>query len=317
MNYNGKRVFVSGASGVIGREMIPILVQNGAIVMACDLQPMPKEYPAEVSFRRGDLNFITQQELDNFNPEIFIHLAATFERSQETYEHWEENFLHNIRLSNHLMTLMRNVKGLKRVVFPSSYLIYEKSLYSFDSEPPKQVSLKETDPISPRNLTGMAKLAHELELDFLRHFKNDKFTSVSVRIFRGYGKNSRDVISRWIRDLMQGKKIFVYRPEGVFDYIYARDSAKGLLKLGLSGYEGVINLGTGRSRRVAELIEILRKHFPNMISEEVTSDIPFEASQADLTELRKAINWVPEEDLETTIPDIIAFEKSREEERGD
>jgi len=313
VNYNGKRVFVSGASGVIGREMIPILVQNGAVVMACDLQPMPKEYPAEVCFRRGDLNFISQQELDSFNPEIFIHLAATFERSQETYEHWEENFLHNIRLSNHLMTLMRNVKGLKRVVFPSSYLIYEKSLYSFDSEPLKQVNLKETDPISPRNLTGMAKLAHEVELDFLRHFKNDNFTSVSVRIFRGYGKNSRDVISRWVRDLMHGKKIFVYRPEGVFDYIYARDSAKGLLKLGLSGYEGVINLGTGRSRRVAELVEILRKHFPNMISEEVASDIPFEASQADLTELRKAINWVPEEDLETTIPDIIAFEKSREE----
>ena len=108
----------------------------------------------------------------------------------------------------------------------------------------------------------------------------------------------------------------MYRPEGVFDFIYARDSAKGLLKLGLSGYEGVINLGTGRSRRVAELVEILRKHFPNMISEEVASDIPFEASQADLTELRKAINWVPEEDLETTIPDIIAFEKSREEGRS-
>ena len=162
----------------------------------------------------------------------------------------------------------------------------------------------------------MAKLAHEVELDFLRHFKNDNFTSVSVRIFRGYGKNSRDVISRWVRDLIHGKKIFVYRPEGVFDYIYARDSAKGLLKLGLSDYEGVINLGTGRSRRVAELVEILRKHFPNMSSEEVASDIPFEASQADLTELRKTINWVPEEDLETTIPAIIAFEKSREEEQS-
>ena len=313
MNYNDKRVFVSGASGVIGREMIPILVRNGAIVMACDIRPIPEEYPAEVIFRRGDLNFITQQELDTFNPEIFIHLAATFERSQETYEHWEENFWHNIRLSNHLMALMCNVKSLSRVVFPSSYLIYEKSLYSFDSEPLKQVNLKETDPISPRNLTGMAKLAHEVELDFLRHFKNDNFTSICVRIFRGYGKNSRDVISRWVRDLMQGKKIFVYRPEGVFDYIYARDSANGLLKLGLSDYEGVINLGTGRSRRVAEVVEILRKHFPNMISEEVVSDIQFEASQADLTELRKAVNWVPEEDLETTIPDIIAFEKNREE----
>ena len=313
MNYNGKRVFVSGASGVIGREMTHILVQNGAIVLACDIQPIPEEFPTEVTFRRGDLNFITQQELDSFNPEIFIHLAATFERSQETYDHWEENFWNNIRLSNHLMTLMRNVKGLQRVVFPSSYLIYEKSLYSFESEPPKPVSLKETDPISPRNLTGMAKLAHEVELDFLRRFKNDAFTSVCVRIFRGYGKNSRDVISRWVRDLIRNKKIYVYRPEGIFDYIYARDSAKGLLKLGLSDYEGVVNLGTGRSRRVADVVEILRQHFPNMILEKAKSNEQFEASQADLTELTKAINWVPEEDLETTIPDIIAFEKSLEE----
>ena len=315
MNYKCKRVFVSGASGVIAREMIPILVENGSTIMACDIEPMPREYPAEVFFRRGDLNFITQQELNSFNPEIFIHLAATFERSEETYEHWEKNFWHNLRLSNHLMTLMRNVKALKRVVFPSSYLIYEKSLYSFESVPLEPIKLKETDPISPRNLTGMAKLAHEVELNFLSNFKNDKFTSVCVRIFRGYGKNSRDIISRWIRNLIKKKKIYVYRPEGIFDYIFARDSAKGLLKLGLSNYEGVVNLGTGRSRRVSEVLEILKQHFPNMISEEIASEIPFEASEADLNELRKAVNWVPEENLETAITDIISFEKSREDEQ--
>ena len=315
MNYQGRRVFISGAAGVIGREMVPILVENGATLMVCDIEPIPEGYPTEVFFRRGDLNYITQEELDNFNPEIFIHLAATFERSIETYEHWVENFWHNVRLSNHLMTLMRNVKGLKRVVFPSSYLIYEKSLYSFDSAPVKPVNLKETDPISPRNLTGMAKLSHEIELDFLRMFKSDQFTSVCVRIFRGYGRNSRDVISRWVRDLINEKKIFVYRPEGIFDYLYAQDSANGLLKLGLSESEGVINLGTGRSRRVADVVEVLRKHFPNMRSEEVVSDIPYEASQADLTELKKAVNWVPEIDLETALLDIIDFEKNQDGEQ--
>ena len=121
-----KRIFVSGGAGVIGREMVKKLVPQGAVVMVGDLSPIPDDFPKNVIYRRGDLNYITQQELDSFNPEIFFHLAATFERSTETYEHWEENFWHNIRLSNHLMTLMRNVPDLKRVVYASSYLIYNK-----------------------------------------------------------------------------------------------------------------------------------------------------------------------------------------------
>ena len=314
MNFESRRVFVSGASGVIGREMIPMLVENGASVMACDLKPRPEEFPPDIIFRRGDLNFITQSEIDQFNPEIFIHLAATFERSQETYEHWEENFWHNVRLSNHMMTLMRNVSALTRVVFPSSYLIYDKNIYSFDVAPVEPVKLKETDAIAPRNLTGMAKLAHEIELDFLRRFKNDNFKSACARIYRGYGKNSRDVISRWVRDLLQGKEIHAYSLDGIFDYIYAKDSAEGLLRLALSDFEGVINLGTGRSRRVREILGILGKYFPNMVVEEGTSDITSgatEASEADLTRLREFLHWEPKIDLETGIANIISFEESQ------
>ena len=48
-----------------------------------------------------------------------------------------------------------------------------------------------------------------------------------------------------------------------------------------------------------------------MIFDEVSSNIAFEASQADLTELKKAINWLPKEDLETTIPKIIQFEMDK------
>jgi len=46
--------------------------------------------------------------------------------------------------------------------------------------------------------------------------------------FPRYGCNSRDVISRWVRALLAGEPISVFRPEGIFDYIYAADSAKAL-----------------------------------------------------------------------------------------
>lgn len=306
-----KRIFISGGAGVIGRELVNKLVNLGAIVMVGDLVQIPKDFPNNIIYRRGDLNQITQQELDSFNPEVFFHLAATFERSAETYEHWEENFLHNIKLSNHLMSLMRNVPNFNRVVYASSYLIYDKNLYNFDIPKSKPVKLKETDHISPRNLTGLSKLAHEMELEFLSYFKSDKFTSICARIYRGYGKNSRDVISRWVRDLLANKKILVYSPEGWFDYIYAGDSAEGLIRLSNIGETGIVNLGTGRSRKVADVIKVLQKHFPEMQLEYLNSDIKFESSEADITKLQSLVNWLPERYLEDTIPEIIKFEKNR------
>ncbi len=312
MNFNGKRVFISGGAGVIGTEMVQLLQQQGATIMVGDLKSIPSGFPSTVIYRQGDLNFMTQAELDHFNPEYFIHLAATFERSAETYEHWEENFHHNILLSHHLMTLMRNVPGLKRVVNASSYLIYDKCHYQFGNPQERPVKLNETTSINPRNLTGLAKLAHEIELDFLALFKSDKFTSISARIYRGYGKNSRDIISRWVRDLLNNEKITIYNPEGFFDYIYAQDTAKGLLKLALCDQTGIVNLGTGRSRQVADVVKVLQSSFPQMQAEYIRkTDELIEASEADTTLLESYIQWTPERDLENTIPEIIAFEQQK------
>jgi len=306
-----ERLFVSGGAGVIGLEMIPRLVARGATVLVGDLKQRPERYPSSVYYRQGDLNTLSQGELEAFAPDTFIHLAATFERSTESYAFWEENFSHNVRLSHHLMTMAKDLPSLHRVVFASSYLIYDPALYQFATPQAHAVALKESDPILPRNLTGMAKLAHEIELRFLEGFRSAAFTSACARIFRGYGCNSRDVISRWVRALLAGEPISVFRPEGIFDYIYAEDSAEGLIRLAESNVTGIINLGTGRGRRVQEVVEILRSHFPQMRADEASSDIPFEASQADTSAYGAGVGWSPVYDLERAIPEIIAYEKAK------
>ncbi|OYU70727.1 MAG: epimerase [Alphaproteobacteria bacterium PA2] len=308
----GKRVFVSGGAGVIGQEIVPRLLKRGATVLVGDLKPRPADFGPEVIYRRGDLNAMTTAEFEAFAPDVFIHLAATFERSTETYGFWEENFSHNVGLSHHLMTLAKDAPSLKRVVFASSYLIYDPDLYQFDAARDQPTRLKETDPILPRNLTGMAKLAHEIELRYLEPFVADRFSTVCARIYRGYGRNSRDVISRWIRALLKGEPLTVFRPEGLFDYIYAADTAEGLIRLCETGsLTGIINLGSGRARRVSEVIEILAGHFPDMAFTVEESDIPFEASEADLSLLDEVLGWRPVHGLEEAIPEMIAFERSR------
>jgi carbamoyl-phosphate synthase large subunit len=309
---NGKRIFVSGGAGVIGLEMIPRLVARGAIVMVGDLKSRPKTLAPSVIYRQGDLNAMAAQELAQFKPDVFIHLAATFERSTESYEFWEQNFWHNVRLSNHLMTIAKDLPSLRRVVFASSYLIYDPALYQFSEAQSQAVALKESDPVLPRNLTGAAKFSHEIDLRFIDHFRSSQFTTVCARIYRGYGRNSRDVISRWVRELLRQQPITVYRPEGLFDYIYAADTAEGLIRLAEHEKEtGIINLGTGRARRVQEVVDVLRQHFPDMVAHGADSDIPFEASQADMSQYLAHIGWSPVYTLETAIPEIIAFERQK------
>ena len=308
----GMRVFVTGGAGVIGMELVPKLIALGADVLVGDLKAQPEAFKGNVRYRHGDLNDLTPAEMLGFDPELVIHLAATFERSAETYGFWEENFRHNIILSHHIMTLARSCHNLKRVVFASSYLIYDPSLYLFDTPQPIHRSLTEEDVIRPRNLTGMAKLAHEQELQFLSSFAECQFSTVCVRIFRGYGRRSRDVISRWIRSLIKGDRISVYCPEGSFDYIYAADSAEGLIRLAMcETAEGIINLGTGQSRRVADVVQILQAQFPSAEIEYVKGDIPYESSQACTQKLQAFINWKPSRTLEQTIPEIISFEREQ------
>lgn len=305
------RVFVSGGAGVIGMEMIPRLVSMGADVLVGDLKQQPASFKGVIRYRQGDINDMNYDEFAAFNPEIIIHLAATFERSTETLQFWEENFHNNVKLSHHLMSMARRCRQLRRVIFASSYLIYEPKLYQYKTAQTTPSSLSEDDPIRPRNLIGMAKLAHEQELQFLNSFPENEFSTLCVRIFRGYGKGSRDVISRWVRSLIQGHEISVYRPEGLFDYIYAGDSAEGLLRLAMSdNSNGIVNLGTGCSRSVADVVNILKSYFPLAKVNYETSDIDFESSQANTQKLENLIYWKPTKRLEETIPEIIAYEKA-------
>ena len=309
----GKRVFVSGGNGVIGGYLVNMLNEQGATILVGDLKPRPLDWSANIQYRQGDLNYITKEELDNFNPEYFIHLAATFERSTETYEFWEENYRHNVNLSHHLMTLLKDSKDLKKVIYASSYLIYDPKLYSFDKPAENGYSLKENDPIYPRNLTGVAKLSHEIELRFLQEFNPDTYQTVSARIYRSYGKNSRDIVSRWVRSLLKNETLTVYKKEGIFDYIYAEDIAEGLIRLAAEPTsQGIYNLGTGNGRKVEELLAVLKSHFPNLKYTEVESPIDYEASQANMDYTFKTIGWIPQQQIETVIPKIIEYEKNKQ-----
>ena len=310
-NWKNKRVFISGGSGVIGTALVETLSRSGAQLFVGDLKPCPEGWGHLAVYREGDLLTLEKSEIEAFAPEIFFHLAATFERSEESYEFFQENFHHNISLSHHLMALLKDSPSLKKVVFASSYLIYDPSLYLHPSPKNSSNVLTENSPIHPRNLCGVAKLLHEEELHLIKQFKPDLQIAIA-RIFRSYGKNSRDIISRWVRSLLNNEEIVVFCPEGRFDFVFAEDVAIGLRLLAESSFNGIANIGSGRSRTILDVLEILKNNFPAMKTKNVDSSILFEASQAGIDRFNEITdNTLKFRPIEETIPLLIAYEKGR------
>lgn len=309
MTMRNKRIFISGGAGVIGTALVELLLKAGADLYVGDLKFCPREWLGKLKYRQGDLNTITSEDLLSFDPEIFFHLAATFERSEETLPFFSENFHHNVQLSHYLMNILKGGNSLQKVVFASSYLIYDPSLYLFETPQDKPAILSEESPICPRNTCGGAKLFHEIELKLIEHFLKDRASFISARIFRVYGCRSRDVISRWIRAAIRNEAITVFRPEGVFDYIFAEDVAEALLRLASTPYNGIVNVGSGNSQSVQSVVDLLLRHFSLLKMEMAASTIPFEHSQAEIKKLKNWTGWEPGYRLETGISKIIEFEK--------
>lgn len=306
-----KKIFVSGGSGVIGRRLVHDLYAKGYELLVGDLKRCPNDFKdLNINYREGDLNQMTLKELEDFSPDYFIHLAAAFERTEESYGFWKESFLNNVCLSNHLMSISMQLKSIKKVIFASSYLIYDEELYL--SEGIKDpVILNESSPIYPRNLTGTAKLLHEKELDFIAAKCPHKFDICSLRIFRGYGYGSRDIISRWTRDLLHEKEITIFNAENSFDYIFCEDSSSAIINVLTSEHaRGIINVAYGESVKIKDICRIFKLHFPNAKFKTKGKTIRYENSQADISKLRETTEWKPEISIEEGIKKIIDYEKT-------
>jgi nucleoside-diphosphate-sugar epimerase len=308
----GQRVVVTGGAGVIATELLAQLSAAGAEVLSVDRLPV-EELPAGVTHLVADLADADLSPIADFRPRHLLHLAATFERSVETPEFWAQNWGDNAVATHRLVELGMGIPGLASFVFASSYLIYDPAQY-FTPEPVAQgVALRETAGIGARNLCGAAKLYGEAELRFAEEVRKVPFRVANARIFRVYGRGSRDVVSRWVRAALDGEPVVVYHPENRFDYVYSGDVAEGLMRMAVTpGARGVLNLATGVSRPVSDVIRVVQEATGRTLDATVEPvDERYEGSCADTRALEAALGWKPQRMLEDGVQRLVAFERGR------
>jgi nucleoside-diphosphate-sugar epimerase len=287
------KILVTGSSGVIASDLLPLLY--GSEVLAVD-RVLPETTIPGVRYVQANICGQRIPQIEEFNPDVVFHLAASFERTEESPDFLYDNWRDNIECFHYVATATKP----KMFVFASSYLVYRKN---------NDFTIGENDPIEPRNICGAAKFYAEQELDFVHKHINPSGNYINARIFRSFGRGSRDVVSRWIRAAIKNDPIEVYNPNNSFDYIYAGDVAEALYRLSLLNYSGVVNVGRGVETSIQGLIGMIG----NKNAQTINDDIPAlqENTCANVSKLLALTGWRPKTLMRDTIARIFEYEQYR------
>jgi nucleoside-diphosphate-sugar epimerase len=230
-------VGVSGARGVIGRNLIHLANDIGGIKLS--------EY-------HGDILDFESARLwaEDTRPNLVIHLAAivptaSVERAKEKAE-----AVNKVGPSTFARAVLSGVKGnFMRFIYASTSHVYASSNYE----------IPEHGMISPQNFYAHTKLAGEFELQQLEA-ANENFDLLVSRIFSVYSEDqARSFLFPALCEKILGgprkQEIELVGWNNTRDFLHAEQVAHLLLLLGKSSLSGIVNLRSGIGQTIKAFAE--------------------------------------------------------------
>jgi UDP-glucose 4-epimerase len=248
--YEGKKIVITGGAGFIGAALGNFLAGRSKVIAIDNLSSgswdrcNPKIERKHLDISRCDESEIFEilEESD-----YLFHLAAV--KKHNTSNSFETINLNNIFATERLFNLAVRAK-VPRTIFTSS-------LYAYGSMGPSVMS--ESDRVDPLTHYGLSKLMGEQLMRIA--FQQSGLSFVIPRLFFIYGPNQfaeggyRSVIFKSFENIKNGKPVEVYGSgKQSLDYVYIEDCITSLLRLGLSEFQGVVNVSSSKSTTVEDVL---------------------------------------------------------------
>jgi len=253
-----KNIFITGALGLVGRELVKSLLKEEYKLTCIDLKKQinrNKEFIKEN--KNKNLRFIECDILDKNkihkitkSQDCIIHLAAMLgvENTEKKIKKcWDIN-VHGVQ--NIIDAYNKN--KIKKIIFSSSSEVYGEA---------KKIYIDEQQPLLGRNIYACSKIAGE-NIILNNQIKNKKTDYTIFRLFNTYGQGqvAQFFIPKICKLLREGKKIIINgKGNQIRGYSYASDFANGI-KLSISkpiSRNKIYNIGN--SSEVYSLLGVLKK----------------------------------------------------------
>lgn len=258
-NWNGKKVFVTGAGGFIGSHLTEKLVELGAQVRALVYYNSMGHWEwLEYSHVKRDLEVFSGdiRDRDSVNKavkgqEIVFHLAALIGipySYQAPLSYEQTNILGTLNVLNAALE-----QKVERFIHTSTSEVYGTAQY---------VPIDEKHPLQAQSPYSATKIGADMLVE--SYYKSFNLSTVTIRPFNTYGprQSARAIIPAIITQILKNNKVVIGNTEPTRDLSFVEDVVSGFVlaaSIEKKVLGQVFNLGFGKEISIQHLVELVMK----------------------------------------------------------
>jgi GDP-L-fucose synthase len=289
-SFAGKSVVVTGGTGLIGRQVVDLLVSAGANVKIVSLDHVTVSDRAEHVI--GDLtSFELCKEVTKYMDCVF-HLAGIKGSAKVSQTHLASHFVPTMMFNVNVLEACR-LNKVQEVVYTSSIGAYANGEVFREGEPGDFHD-------APMDFAGWAKRMAELQIHAYKVQHGLEYAIVRPSNVYGPGDNfdpeNAMVVPTLMRRIYDKENPVVVWGDGsaIRDIVYSRDVAEGVILALYYGTKGrYVNLGSGCGYSVRELVETLHSFLGFNYQFDVTKPSGFPKRVMDISLAREMIEYNP------------------------
>ena len=242
----GARVLVTGASGFLGKTIVPIIESKGYTVetVGRGIAPFPhlRHFKVDIS---AEVPTEAVAHVD-----AIIHLAGDV-RIADSIVHPAEHITNNLSMTLNVLEACKQSNTQPLFIFASTDRVYGKA----------SSSITEKSPTFPTEPYVAAKLMSETAVASYAHLLEMPYIILRASAFFGPHQPRRGFIADIICKMLEGDSVTVGPLTGVKNFTYASNVADAIvasLKVGPSAQNRTYNIG-GKPRSLKEVLDAVRK----------------------------------------------------------